>query len=104
MLDKWNVLTHNILRISPFVNQLVYRSKICSTTIFQQTAFKYLVHLSKTFGSPKDLVHNFLQWSYNHLDNGFWQYFVLGSKAIYNAMKRVIPESFLKIYQSNTYF
>ena len=34
----------------------------------------------------------------NHFDNGFWQYFVLGSKAIYNGMKRVIPESFLKIY------
>ena len=36
--------------------------------------------------------------SSNHLDNGFWQYFVLGSEAIYNCMKKVIPESFLKIF------
>ena len=36
--------------------------------------------------------------SFNHLDSGFWQYFVFGSTAIYNGMKIVIPERFLKIY------
>ena len=36
--------------------------------------------------------------SFNHLDSGFWQYFIIGSTAIYNGMKIVIPESLLKIY------
>ena len=43
----------------------------------------------------KDIFHLL---SFNHLDNGFWQYFVFGSKTIYNGMKIVIPERFLKIY------
>ena len=43
-----------------------------------------------------DDIFNLL--SSNYIDNGFWQYFVLGSDAIFNGMTRVIPESFLKIY------
>ena len=49
---------------------------------------------ARKYGS--DDIFNLL--SSNHLDNGFWQYFVFGSQAIYNNMKKVIPESFLKIY------
>ena len=36
--------------------------------------------------------------SFNHLDNGFWQYFVLFCEEINNGMKRVIPERFLKLF------
>ena len=49
---------------------------------------------ARNYGS--DEITNLL--SSNHLDNGFWQYFVFGSTAIYNGMKIFIPERFLKIY------
>ena len=53
---------------------------------------------AQDWARTKEYVQIFNLLSSNHLDNGFWQYFILASEAIYNGMKRVVPESFLKIY------
>ena len=53
---------------------------------------------TKDWAKKKGYSDIFNLLSSNHLDNGFWQYFVIVSEAIYNCMKRVIPESFLKIH------